>query len=92
MRGKVSSTKRDGNDYMHVDDLSVDLNMKGARLMVRKDTNTNRILSKYQRNDKADRNQIGEPLEVRQLVTLSFQRIHWREKKSQRQEKISVEQ
>jgi len=47
VRGTMSSQKRDGRDYLHVDTLDMDLDIKTVRMVVKKVFNNNRILSKY---------------------------------------------
>jgi hypothetical protein len=43
----TSSHQREGKDYLHVDTLDIDLNIKTVRMLVKKVFNNNRILSKY---------------------------------------------
>jgi hypothetical protein len=47
VRGTISSQQRDGHEYMHVDALNIDLNIKTVRMLVKKVFNNNRILSEY---------------------------------------------
>jgi hypothetical protein len=47
VQGTTSSHQRDGSEYLHVDTLNVDLNIKTVRMLVKKVFNNNRILSKY---------------------------------------------
>jgi hypothetical protein len=45
--GTISSHQRGGKEYLHVDTLDIDLNIKTVRMLVKKVFNNNRILSKY---------------------------------------------
>lgn len=45
-RGMVSTSRRDGLDYLHIDSMSLDLEVKTVKMMVKKVFNHNRILSK----------------------------------------------
>jgi hypothetical protein len=47
VRGTISSQQRDGREYLHVDTLNIDLNIKTVRMLVKKVFNNNRILSEY---------------------------------------------
>jgi hypothetical protein len=47
VQGTISSNQRQGRDYLHVDTLDIDLNIKTVRMLVKKVFNNNRILSKY---------------------------------------------
>lgn len=47
VQGTISSHQRQGRDYLHVDTLNVDLDIKTVRMLVKKVFNNNRILSKY---------------------------------------------
>jgi hypothetical protein len=49
VQGTTSSQQRDGQDYMHIDTLDIDLNVKTVRMLVKKVFNNNRILSKCNR-------------------------------------------
>lgn len=46
-RGIVSNQKRNGEDYLHIDSMELDLEVKNVRMLVKKVFNNNRILSKY---------------------------------------------
>ncbi|KAJ4447899.1 hypothetical protein ANN_09908 [Periplaneta americana] len=45
VRGTISSKHRDGLDFLHVDTLNIDLNIKTVRMLVKKVFNNNRILT-----------------------------------------------
>nr|CAD7448425.1 unnamed protein product [Timema bartmani] len=47
LRGTVSSKRKDDLDYLTVESLNLDLNIKTVRMIVKKVFNNNRILSKY---------------------------------------------
>jgi hypothetical protein len=47
VQGTISSHQRQGRDYLHVDTLNIDLDIKTVRMLVKKVFNNNRILSKY---------------------------------------------
>jgi hypothetical protein len=48
-QGTISSQQRAGKEYLHIDTLHLDLNIKTVRMLVKKVFNNNRILSKYGR-------------------------------------------
>lgn len=45
VQGTISSHPREGRDYLHVDTLNIDLNIKTVRMLVKKVFNNNRILT-----------------------------------------------
>jgi hypothetical protein len=49
VQGTISSQQRAGREYLHLDTLAIDLNIKTVRMLVKKVFNNNRILSKYDR-------------------------------------------
>ena len=46
-KGFVSKHNRNGIDYLHIDSMDLDLEVKNVRMLVKKVFNNNRILSKY---------------------------------------------
>jgi pantoate kinase len=47
VRGTISSRQREGREYLHVDTLNLDLDIKTVRMLVKKVFNNNRILGEY---------------------------------------------
>ena len=48
VQGTTSTQQRDGQEYLHIDTLDIDMHIKTVRMVV-KVFNNNRILSKYSR-------------------------------------------
>lgn len=46
-RGYVSKSRRNGAEYLNIDSMDLDLEVKHVRMMVKKVYNSNRILSEY---------------------------------------------
>jgi hypothetical protein len=76
--GTISSQQRDGHEYLHVDNLNIDLNIKTVRMLVKKVFNNNRILSEYTPLGPVSQlllNTAEVPLKAHVLALLQLQKL-----------------